>query len=79
MANNSVANGAIVGGLLGAAVLGLSNYVEWLGWFQNGVSWIASKLMDASWWPTWISSDIFVQYGIVVLAGLLVGIYVEKK
>lgn len=78
MANNSKINGMLLGAAAGAAGLFVVKNVTQLDFIAGWVNKGAVALMHQSWMSS-ITSVPFVEYSLAIIAGILVGLYVESR
>lgn len=78
MAGKSYWNGILLGVSFGGAALFMTKNITQINFIADWVNNGATALLSQTWWPAGISVA-FAEYGIAMLAGALVGLYVESK
>jgi hypothetical protein len=72
-------NGIIFGAIFGMLLLLLAENVVELGFLVTFLDSISGWLMAQTWWPEWINSMKFLNYTIMALLGMILGVWIEKR
>jgi len=78
MATNSKTNGIVLGGVFGLAALFAINNIEALSFISDAVMKGTTSIINNVDWLSTVPVS-FLSYTLAVIAGMLIGLYVESR